>query len=77
MTSRDSIQSVEEDKRLFEQNLKAAIELGSYPNSGDGLSSRTFDAITEIADSYPETKPELVKKARQCFADYLAWLAAD
>lgn len=76
MSSRFKLFSLNELERNFDKNLKNAVEKGEYPNVGDGLSPHIFEAITEIAKSYPDIKPEMIKEATRRFEAHLDWLTS-
>ena len=76
MSSRFKLFSLNELERNFDKNLKNAVEKGEHPNTGDGLSPHVFEGIVEIAESYPEIKPEMIKEAKRRFAAHLDWLTS-
>lgn len=65
-----------EQSEYFEKCLKEAVEIGAYPDNPELIDSKTLDHLWAIADAYPETKPELVKSAKDSWADYMSWLTS-
>ena len=76
MTSRNDLMSVSEIRKVFNQSLRDAIELGLPPISTYAFEPNVIDALNKIADSYPDVDPAEIKSARSEFRRYLAWLTS-
>lgn len=60
----------------FQKCLKDAVELGLYPKKSQMFAHKFLNDLFAIADSYPETKPELVKRAKDNWAAHMRWLTS-
>ena len=59
-------------KRIFNRNLKSAIDLGTYEEVLGSLNSSVWDAIKQVAKEYPKISNQAVKKAKK---EYQEWLS--
>lgn len=69
MTSWDEIPETTEAKarERFNFSLKNAVELGEWPRLSLMLAPQVFQAVSKVAESYPDVDAELVKKATTTF----------
>lgn len=76
MASRLRHVTKKEYRKIFNESLTAAIELGRRPNMSSGLTGDVLDAITAVATVYPKTDEQLIAYAKRTFADLMDRLSS-
>lgn len=61
-------------RKVFNESLRGAIDLGSFVLKVGLLDRLTWDALETVANEYPNAKPKSVKAARDSFREYLEYL---